>query len=591
MKINLFINLFIFVFICLLNSCSILDSGKKITVTKTENVIQKTPSGITEIVNATRTETTVEKNSKPTAIKNKNISNADLLQFPKFRTETMTIVKDGIKIHDTTYATDQKKVTTYKTDTIYHHHDIGTIIQDSDCYTTKVKVSANSSTFMNADYEAQAQHIYPGAIYYYKDFTSGKYKEIDFPRNQIKLSSDNPNISGSTWNLIDNPDYSSIRDGIASIYSRFDNRQVGTMNLRYQTYQSNTDAEFSLKISGGGSYGNFSLENEYKNTSKSNSQNLTIDAIKPLYTITCLLPKPYKNYFQSNDGIDINKNPIIIQSVTYGIRVLANFTLETDTKEALDNFKAHYSGIGSSAHVDFDYLEKHAKTDQTINCYVVGGPGNSTVAFDKKQLEDGLQNLIAGATYATARPISYEIRDLAGNIIETKSATDEITTVKCVPHVNAQILQSIILKIKSGGEDGSKDGKDGNTELWIDVYKGIGFSSNSNVGSLHENDDNNFPGGSIIMRHISGNERYGGINTSINNKIKRTDFVNNGGSIKIRIQPHGGREHDTWKIDQFTVSLVFADGTIEDIPFSNHFEVSDESKEYELFFKGDFKPH
>lgn len=568
-----------------LTSCSVLNPSKKTTIIKNETSTQTTPAGTIETAVVSRTETIVEKNPKQLTTSSQNDASQNEPPFPPFTQKDTTITKDNVNIKISSKPTDVKNVATYEVDTLHQDSTIGSTGSDLDCYTTKIKITANSSTFMNADYEAQAQHIYPGAIYYYDDFIAGKYKEINLPRNSIKLSSDNPNILGSTFNTISNPDYSSIRDGIANLYSRFDNRQVGTMNLRYRTYETNTNAEFSLRLSAGGSFAGFSLENEYKNTSKSTSHNLTIDAIKPLYTITTLLPKNYKNYFQSKNGIDSNKNPIIIKSVTYGVRVLANFILNTNTKEELNNFNAHYKGITSSGHVDFNYLENKANTDQTINCFVVGGPGSSTVAFDKKQLEEGLQKLIAEATYATARPISYEIQDLAGNIIETKSTTDEITTIKCVPHVNPPILQSIIFEIQSGGDPGGKDGKDGDTELWIDVFKGVGFTNQ--IASFHEKDDINFPGGSLVMRNISGNSNNNGITTTLIPNINKIDFSNyNGGSIRIRIQPHGS---DTWKIIQFKASLVFQDGTIEPIKFNSPFEVSDESKEYPLFFKGNFE--
>ncbi|MGN6532708.1 MAG: hypothetical protein ACTHK0_13270 [Ginsengibacter sp.] len=347
------------------------------------------------------------------------------------------------------------------------------------------------------------------------------------------------------------------------------------MNLRYQTFESNTEAEFSLRLSGGASFAGFSLENEYKNTTQSTRHNLTIDAIKPLYTITCKLPYS-KNYFKSNSQIDSAKHPIVISSVTYGIRVLANFNLETNTKTELDNFRARYSGVGTTGHVDFDYLTNQADIDQTINCYVVGGPGNSTIAFSKDELEKGLKDLVAGVTYASARPISYEIQDLAGNIIETESATDRIRTKKCVPHVDEPILQAAIVQIRTGEND-----KDPDTYYKVYLRKGIdgNFTPNNNTDfhlinttNEHYNHDHN----SVHVENMEPSTL----------QIKKDDFVrNNGGSMKL-IFTHGS---DTWTVATFTLTLIFQGEVPITINYTTGFDISDKNRVHRFFFDKDFK--
>jgi hypothetical protein len=484
---------------------------------------------------------------------------------PLFTTDTTTITKDPQNpIVITTDLTTTKNNPTYQ-QTI---NDQRTNTEDGfDCTTTTVSINATSSTFMNADYAAQGQFIYPGAIYDYNDFVNGRYNEVAINRNPIELTTDNPNTKPPTSEIICKPQMSTIREGIANLYSRFSSEQTGTMNLRYQTYESKSKAELSMRLSAGASYAGFSIENEYSNKANDTRHFVTIDVIKPLYTINTILP--YTKTYLTQDMPNL-KNPVIISSVTYGIRVLANFNLNTSTKEELEKFKAKYNGIATTAKIDFEYLSKNENTDQTINCYVVGGPGNSTVAFDKSELEQSIQKIVAGVTYATARPISFTLRDLQGHIIETRSAADNIITTTCVPHVDPPVLQDVLVKIRTGNND-----KDHDTHYRVFLRKGIDGSTNEYGDCALDNQrDIRYPD------NISTTESMQNVNRS----ITKSDFINsNGGSILLFI--NGG--NDTWNIASFAIVLLFKDGTQKKIDYDG-FDISEQQKML-FFFNRNFE--
>ena len=576
-------------FILFIAGCNIFKYSKRTTVTKTEHVSQQLPQGTFETNTVTTTQTVSDANPK---VDKKFVStNCDEAPQEYHWTIVNEKVYKGDKIitisADTTSI---KEITTYDVKQIAQSRKVERNVKakiylnntesepKSDCHSEVVKITAKSSTFMNADYEAQGQYIYPGAIYDYNNFIKGRYIEIKEPRNPIKLMTDNPNISVPTWTIIQSPEKTTIRDGIASIYNRFDNRQIGTMNLRYQTFESTTEAEYSLRLAAGASFSSFSLEGEFKNTNKSNENFVTIDAIKPLYTISCEQACS-PNYFKNVLPESIAKNPVIISSVTYGVRVLANFKLRTNNEEQLLAFKAKYNGIGTKAHVDFDYLTKHADIDQTINCYVVGGPGYSTVSFNKNDFEKNLKAIVGGVTYATARPISYELRDLNGRIISLKSATDEITIEKCYPHFIEPILKNIIVIINNG-----KDGKDANTDYTIFMRNGYHDDLNSIDGY------NCFSFREIDQIYKSNDEVIFEMNLPAK-KLTLDDFSNSKtNTIVINSTRHGGNGNDDWDINHVTFILEFDGIENKKVEFSN-FTLTKDVPKKKLLFNNNFQKY
>jgi len=72
------------------------------------------------------------------------------------------------------------------------------------------------------------------------------------------------------------------------------------------------------------------------------------------------------------------------------------------------------------------------------------------VLFSWEQLLQGIENIVSGITYATARPISYTLSVLEGNIIEIKSTTDEISHWLCVAKTQLPLLNQITVKIRTG---------------------------------------------------------------------------------------------------------------------------------------------
>ena len=435
------------------------------------------------------------------------------------------------------------------------------------CTSTSYSVSASTTSFLNADYSAQASHLYPGAIYTFDNFFNGSYNEETSPRNPIVISTDNPNISGSSYVNVANPSMATIRDAIATLYSRFTNTN-GTGSLTYSGFESDNSSDMNLKITAGGSGYGFTFNNVFTTSNQSQHVYMTIDARKSMFTINVA---PQQSGFFTTQSEESKQNLMVIGSVTYGARILANLDITFNSASDANNFSAKYNGDSYNASVDINWLQNNSSVQSSINCYVVGGPGSSTITFDKSQLQSQLQNILSGVTYANARPISFQLYDMAGDIIGSQSATDQFTVQNCIP-VAAAAAPTNLTNVYVNGMCGN-DGKDHDTHYTYTLYNSAG-----NVAASYTNNGNS----SEYVAHGTFNNQLNVVSSA-----QRSDFMN-GGRLHLHIEPNG---NDTWDIQNFTVTLSFANS--QGIPAMtwSGVVVSQNNKDYDFSFDGSFQPH
>ena len=190
------------------------------------------------------------------------------------------------------------------------------------CTTDQVQLTATSTTFLNNDYSSSASHIYPGAIYTYQHFYDGSYQEEGGERNPLTIITDNTNIKGRPYLTVENPSTATIRAAVDELF-KDSKAPVANESLAYQIYETSTIADESLKISGGASGYGVTLHAGYNTSSAAKTRTLTIDAIKTLFSINTIPPN--KGFFKNPD-MEGKPDLMVIGSVSYGVRVLANVT-------------------------------------------------------------------------------------------------------------------------------------------------------------------------------------------------------------------------------------------------------------------------
>jgi|HubBroStandDraft_1064217.scaffolds.fasta_scaffold13999_4 hypothetical protein len=465
-----------------------------------------------------------------------------------------------------------------------------------DCATDDVSVTANSTTFLNANFAAVASYIYPGAIYTFKSFNDGTYNPQSGTRNPLSLVINNLDVNGSSYITVSNPWMGTLTNAAKTLTRELPTKTAGAEDFVYQTYETGNSATQALQVSGGASGYGANISASYGTSSSSNSINITLDATKVMYTIDSYPPD--SGYFVSAND-EKTPNLMVIGSVSYGVRVLCNLTYTFNSASEAAAFKASYSGWGVSANIGLSDISTSSNVSTTINCYVVGGPANIAPSFDKKDLEKTLKQIFAGATYQNAQPISYNMFDMAGDMIGSSSATDHFAVQQCVPNTTGGKLLSVYATFTNSS------GKRGDDHYNLYLYSNDGISKQAGGTNNYNGGGNggvnvdpsiaSFKTGAVNVDYQAGqnNTVAMGINPAFgayfgNEKpdVNMDWFVNHGGIIHLHIYPNGS---DTWQIRQLQLQLNFEGGIQEVVTFPQ-FTVADYSTEMTLYFTGAFKP-
>ncbi|KAK6021253.1 hypothetical protein OSTOST_13076, partial [Ostertagia ostertagi] len=289
---------------------------------------------------------------------------------------------------------------------------------------------------------------------------------LETSRNPINISTDNiANSTGSVYEEVQNPTADNIRAKIANMIRSF-STTTGSSGIQYRVFTSDNDADLSIKLSAAGGYAGFKASAGFESEQTEKKYYLTIDAIKPLYTLISSVPS--NGYFSDKSIEANNQNLIVLKSVTYGSRVLANLEITLQTQKDAIDFKASFGadsgkGISANASATFNYLKTAKNASTTANVYIVGGPLNTTL-FETDKLQQQITELIARCNYQTAQPIAYSFTDINGNVLGIESSTDKFTTTKCVPSGSVYKLVAATVQIYTG-KDNKEQGSNASVTL------------------------------------------------------------------------------------------------------------------------------
>ena len=330
---------------------------------------------------------------------------------------------------------------------------------------TPVVLTANSNTFLNNDYSGSMANIVPGLCYTYAHLTDGSWGQQPGSRYMIQLSSDQPNMSGKSYQNVSNPDQGLLQNGVNELFKRVPNT-TGNESFFYQVSLAETSAAYSLSIGAAASGYGVSLGNTYSTSNKSNHVHMTIDATKTMFSITTTPPD---SGFYKNSSIEATPYLSFISEVQYGVRVLANADLTFSSEQEADQFKASYSGFGFSASLDINYGSVSSNVQTTINSYIVGGPGGTSVAYSLKDLKAQIEKIFATCTYRQARPIKYKASTMSGDVLNTTSITDNFAVRTCMPaDGGSPTIASVTATVVQGS-----DGKEPHTGFIMEIVPGM----------------------------------------------------------------------------------------------------------------------
>jgi hypothetical protein len=334
-----------------------------------------------------------------------------------------------------------------------------------DCTVTPINLTANSNTFLNNDYSGSMANIVPGLCYTYANLTDGAWGQQSGDRYMVQLSCDQPNMSGKSYQNVSNPSQATLQNGVNELFKRVPNT-TGNESFFYQVSLEESSAAYSLNIGAAASGYGVSLSNTYSTSSQSNHVHMTIDATKTMFSITTTPPD---SGFYKNASIEGTPYLSFLSEVQYGVRVLANADLTFSSEQEADQFKASYSGFGFSASLGINYGSVTSNVQTTINSYIIGGPGGTSVAYSLKDLKAQIEKVFATCTYKQARPIKYKASTMSGDVLNTTSITDNFEVRTCVPaDGGSPTIASLVVTVNQGS-----DGKEPTTGFFMAICDGM----------------------------------------------------------------------------------------------------------------------
>ena len=302
--------------------------------------------------------------------------------------------------------------------------------EGEECLTEEKKVTMSDNVFMTVDYAEQASHIYPGAIYKFDNYANGSWKGEENNRNPIRISATVYNTAGKNYEDIQEPGAATIGNGIATLFRSFSKNpnEIASGSMSFTAYEVQSMSDAMVKIGASGYGFGFYAKNLFQFNDKDHHKYIMIDCTKEMFTINTSIPK---NGFFTN-VLSQTADMMFINSVTYGVRILACMDIVTKERTIADKFEAGGNwGVGGGQ-IDVDVLSKEFNSTSTIKMYVVGGRSNEVFpVYSIDDLKKRCAKIAETVTYNTVMPIKYQFKNMEGEVVISNSATDYFKVRSC----------------------------------------------------------------------------------------------------------------------------------------------------------------
>lgn len=343
------------------------------------------------------------------------------------------------------------------------------------CKTEEKKISMDDNTFMTVDYEAQAAHIFPGAVYTYTNFTNGSWKDEIYNRNPLRLSASVYNTTGPNYEDVEEPGMATITNGIANLFRRFSRKpdEVTSGSMMYTAYEIENLSDAYVKIGASGYGFGFYASNLFQFSEKEKHKYFMIDCMKEMFTVSTQIPR---NGFFTDASLETN-DMMFISSVTYGVRILAFMEIDTHERIVSDKFEAGGSWGVAGGQVDIDALSSQFASSSTIKMYVVGGRSDQVYpVYSIAELKERCAAIAASVNYNTVQPVKYELKNLQNEVVLSGSATDKFTSRSCSYQEPEAPPKDIQVKVKLTRMQTNFDNSDAELygQVWAQVFDGNG---------------------------------------------------------------------------------------------------------------------
>lgn len=276
----------------------------------------------------------------------------------------------------------------------------------NECVVKKYKMSPGFSEMILLDPTSDV--IYPGAMLKGESIPTGEYIGITGNRAPITLSVSLENLNGKPSTVIDNPNISTVREGVKDMLQQ---GVTGSASAKVNFTTEEVFSEEHLNVALGASYskGKNSISGSFNFSSSEKKYKYVIKYLQVYYTIDLAITDTQNpgKLFTSTPNLN-STSPVIVSSVKYGRMLL--YTVETnseftDTQAAFNAAFNDGTAGGSGEHQSF-------WNSSTVKALVIGG--SSADAAQVVSGPAGVYNYITqGGEYSVdspGAPLGYTLR-------------------------------------------------------------------------------------------------------------------------------------------------------------------------------------
>jgi hypothetical protein len=245
------------------------------------------------------------------------------------------------------------------------------------------------------------------------------------------------------------PNGANVQQAVADLVTQAKQQNTPVpATIDYKKQVANSSEEFMLKLGFSVKYMATSVKGKLDVNRKANETTVMAYFIQNAFTISVVTPQTPADWFSSDFTPDDLREqerqgrvgqgnlPVYVSDISYGRILMVSMTSsdsETDIKAALD---FAYAG-GASVDVNTEAKYRRVLGSADIRVTSIGGDDAAVLRLIKDgNLDDYFS---APADLATMRPISYQIRDVAGNRTAKFGETTTYNLQQCIPQPNKSV--------------------------------------------------------------------------------------------------------------------------------------------------------
>lgn len=285
--------------------------------------------------------------------------------------------------------------------------------------------------------------LWPGALVQGKSYQEGRLAAVPInKRAPITVSIPGLLFDGNT-RVVDAPSVATVGSAIGEIIgAAVDKGVAASSSISYQQTTAYSSKQAALSLGVSASYLGGSVDAALDIASTSDLHSVVGYFVQNMFTVTVPQPAAPAEFFsadltgadlrsaEANGWIGPQNLPVYVSSVTYGRIMMFSLTSRATTQQIQAALNAQYNGGLASGQVSAKYSELMSNGSTVFKVATVGGDAANAEAM----IASGDPTAFFGSTPAlsTAKPISYELRNLGNNSSAKLSETTAYNVQTCV---------------------------------------------------------------------------------------------------------------------------------------------------------------